>query len=207
MNVAVHVQHHPSRAHLLPQLLDRLGCATVITDPDPDNRRKSALRTYLACLEACPPQASHLIVVQDDAYPCDHFRERAEEAIAERPDHLVALYAGGAPARTAQWCRDAHKRGERWVDRHPADRYTNTVCLAWPVQFIEGFPSFAASRRWSTGGDDNVVGSYVLEHGLPVSIRVPSLVQHPDTEPSLFGKRPSAGRNRYRVAAVFESSL
>lgn len=65
------IQHHPTRAHLLDELLDRLDApAMVVADPQPDALFRSAWRSYRACLEAFPDDAEHVLVMQDDTTVC-----------------------------------------------------------------------------------------------------------------------------------------
>lgn len=204
MRVAVAVQHHPSRAELIPPLLERLGGPVdVVADPDPDGR-PSALRTYLPCLTGHPASATHVVVVQDDAWPCEAFLERAGAALAARPDALVAFSVQGAgtPGRAVL---AAHRRGESWA-RLPAQKrgWVPTIALGWPVDHAAAFVAFALDRYPTDyQGDDAPVGAYAYQRRVEVWATVPSLVEHPDVVPSLIpGRRASAGRNRARVAAV-----
>lgn len=172
-----------------------------MTDPQPEGPR-SAIRTYLACLRARPDYATHLLVIQDDAVPCERFREQVENAIAERPDSLVALFLAGAPHRSAQAARRAHRKGERWIEMHERD-WTPTVALVWPRELVARFLTFVeANPSLVRVGDDNVVGAWTTAERVPVWATVPSLVEHPDVEPSLIGRKASGGANRMRVAAV-----
>lgn len=200
LRLAVVVQHHPARAHLLPTLLPLLGECEVVTDPEPDGKR-APIRTYLACLRSMPSWASHLLIVQDDARPCLGFSRKCYELLAERPDDLIALFLGGAPVRSARLAQQAHRRGERWSRLHRSD-WCPTVATVWPRALVTAFLEFLAARPPTGTGDDSVVGEYVRANDVPVWVTVPSLVQHPDVEPSLIGRRAGHGRNRMRVAAV-----
>lgn len=178
-----------------------LGECTVITDPEPDGPR-SPIRTYLAALRAMPERATHLLVIQDDVRPCILFRERAAAAIAEHTGSLVTLFLAGAPHRSAQAARRAHRLGDPWI-RMDARDWTPTVALAWPRALRDKFLRFLLDRpQLVRVGDDNVVGEFVRAHGLEVWAAVPSLVEHPDVEPSLIGRKAGHGANRMRVAAV-----
>ncbi len=201
VSLAVVVQHHPARAGLLDALVRDLGECDVITDPDPDGK-PSPIRTYLACLRAMPPWASHLLIVQDDARPCHDFRAKAQAAVESRPDTIVALFLAGAPAKSARLARQAHRRGERWVLLHPND-WCPTVCTVWPRDLAVRFLAFTEERHALVRvGDDNVAGAFVTSEKVPVWVTVPSLVEHPDVVPSLIGRKAGAGANGFRVAAV-----
>jgi hypothetical protein len=190
VSLAVHVQHHPRRAHLLESLLPALGECTVVSDPEPDGR-PSAIRTYLECLRRMPDPATNLLILQDDATPCEGFRPRAEAAIDERPDDLVALFLAGAPHRSAQAARRAHKAGESWVLMAKTD-WVPTVALAWPRARASEFLAFLKENPALVRvGDDNVVGQFTRTEQIPVWAVVPSLVEHPDR--GAVADRPEGG--------------
>lgn len=76
MELCAIVQHHPSRAGLLPALLERLAPlqTSVVLDPQPDSEWPSPWRSYRACLEAVRDgDATHALIIQDDAMPCRDF--------------------------------------------------------------------------------------------------------------------------------------
>jgi hypothetical protein len=204
--LSVCVQHHPSRAHLLPALLERIdGRVQVVSDPDPESRYRAPLRTYIECLRQWDDDATHRLIVQDDAWPCEGFLFLAEEAVAERPEVLVALFVPGLPSRRKQLAH-ALKKGERWV-RLP-EGWTPTVALAWPRAHARAYCAFLLDRYDVARhrGDDGPVGAYRREAKLECWAVVPSLVEHPDVEVSLFGRKAAAGANRARVAAFFRDS-
>lgn len=199
VSLAVIIQAHPARARLHESLVAALGECDLVMDPEPD-ARPSPIRTYLACLRAMPPWVSHICVVQDDAWPCRNFRALAERAVCEHPETLVALFLAGAPARSARLAVQAHRRRERWILMEPRD-WTPTVALVWPREIAARFLEYADPKVHRCG-DDNVVGAFTTAESVPVWATVPSLVEHPDVEPSLIGRKAGAGKNRFRIAAV-----
>lgn len=207
LTVDVAVQHHPDRADLVERLLRAFDAPPrVVTDPDPDSPVRSALRTYVACLESVAADATHLLVIQDDAVVCDRFTERMHAAVAEHPDALVPLFVPGVGAhRTA--VLQAQRRGERWA-RLP-HMWTPTVATVWPVARAAEFLAWLTEHRYDPHGrhrgDDGPVGKWVQRSRVAVWAPVPSLVQHPDDTPSLIGRRAGYGRNRSRVAAVYDA--
>lgn len=165
---------------------------------------KSPLRTYLACLRAFPREnATHLLIVQDDAWPCDDFRPQAEAFIEAHPDAMCALFMPGSGAPGAA-VRRALKRSLR--EATLPITWTPTVALSWPQEAAQSFLGFASQYDPNvTRGDDGPVGHWRLTSRWPVVAPIPSLVQHPDVEPSLFRPGKAArGRNRARIAAAFE---
>jgi hypothetical protein len=203
VNVSVAVQHHPARAHLIDRLVERLGGAEVVTDPDPDGVR-SPYRTYVEALRRTPPGATHRLIVQDDAEPADGFRPRMLDAVATHPDRLVALFVPGSPPHRAAVLR-AQKAGQSWVTLPPT--WVPTVALCWPVEMVALFLAWA-DTKYPDGtkrmGDDGPVGKWAQTIRTRAVAPIPSLVQHPDVEPSLIGRRAAGGANRARVAVAFD---
>lgn len=148
-----------------------------------------------------PPWADSLLIVQDDARPSRGWRASAEQAIDEKPDALLALFLAGSPHRSALLARKAHERGERWIQmRH--DDWTPTVALVWPRARIAEFFAWREGWRDPIGiGDDNLMGEFTKRCLVPVWATVPSLIDHPNIEPSLIGKKAGAGI-KMRTAAV-----
>ena len=205
MNLDIAVQHHPDRAALVGRLLRGLKPRPrVVLDPDPSSPVRSALRTYVACLESFDPDATHLLVLQDDTVVCPRFRSRAMAAIAEHPDDLTALFVPGAGIHRKVMVR-AHQQGQPFAKL--AHTWVPTVALVWPRHHAESFLSWLTANRYDPWnrhrGDDGPVGKWAQRHRVPVWGTVPSLVQHPDDTASLIGRRHSHGQNRSRVAAVY----
>jgi hypothetical protein len=198
------IQHHPSRAYLLPELLERLDAeAEVVTDPEPDAQMPSPWRTYRACLELPPAGATHLLVLQDDVLPCRNLVAACEQIAAPWP---VCLFLGGAPVRTAREAARTLRRGGRYVDVHRGE-WVPVIAVLWPVEAAARLLEWCDRDDVKLPGhpnprsDDAVVGKWAKLNRERVTATVPSLVQHPDIEPSLIGKRARAGRTAWRVAA------
>lgn len=205
LNIAATVQHHPSRAHLIPPLLDRLNGLDPQVIPDPGGREKGTWRSHRACLHALPIDATHLLVVQDDAIPCDGFADRLREAVADHPDAIVCAFAPG----TGELLRPfwaAQKRGDRYLHM-PVRTFVPVVCVVYPRHHAEGIPRFAAARRMSVGkADDGIVSTYVRAHRVPVVLTVPCLADHDDSEPSLMGMPHGRGHSHRKAAAFVDTA-
>jgi len=199
----VRVQHHPSRAHLLPALFDRLDQhAEVVTDPNPEDRFPSPWRTYRECLTDPGGATSHLLVLQDDAVPCRNLVAACH--LLARPEPVV-LFLGGAPVRMAMEARRAGVRGQRlvpWALR--AADWLPVVAVLWPVEVAGSFIEWCGSNRLpgdpNPRSDDAVAGRWARKTRQQVWVTVPSLVQHADVEPSLIGRKARGGRSAWRVA-------
>jgi hypothetical protein len=199
VNVAYVVQHHPSRADLLPRLLPHLHEAVVVTDPDSVAGLPDPWRCYLACLRALPLGATHLVIVQDDALPCPDFHLRVESLLEEKPDRIVCLFVSQAPNVRVAMLR-ALKNGQAWARLNPQG-FTPVVCSVLPREVVEGLTEWADAlppnrhRR----SDDFMLSQYAREKRLEVWACVPSICDHDDSVPSLIGAR-AGQRHRQAVA-------
>jgi hypothetical protein len=202
VNLSLCIQHHPARTHLLPNLLERIGGAELVVDPDPGGE-PSPLRTYQECLRRTPKWATHRIVIQDDVWLCDGFREKAETAIAEHPTAFMAFFVPAVAACGGNRMTHALKKRERYANISGVTT-TPVVALSWPVVHIEAFLRYCGLPMWEKQrGDDKVVGYFVKKNRLTVLATVPSLVEHPDVEPSLVRGQNFNGKSRIRKAAYF----
>lgn len=202
--LSVGIQHHPSRAELLPELLRLLEplLVDVVSDPEPD-AAPSTWRTYEAALLATPAGATHRLVIQDDAEPCDHLAEAVTAAVAARPDQLLVLCVCGQPVETAREMREAAAEGRPWAELL-GQRWVPTIALVWPVGLIADGLAYMAGQRWRPDfADDERIGRICQGlHVFPVAT-VPSLVDHPDRVPSVMDKWPAGyGKNPDRVAVI-----
>lgn len=208
MNVRYIVQHHPSRASLLAVLSDRLGECTVISDPEPDGE-PSPLRTYRSCLRSfthAESEWTHGVIVQDDALPCERFRDLSEEAIAERPNSIISFFVSGARGGGERRVFAAHAKKERWA-YIGGMRVVPLVATCWPRSLAEKFLEFSEQRYKNRRGDDAVAAYFVNANRLEVWATVPSLVEHPNVEVSLIGRSNKGSKDRSRVAALFVDTL
>ena len=183
--------------------MDALGQEVeVVSDPDPDNRFRSPWRTYRACLDIPPAGATHLLILQDDTVPCRNLLAACEVIARPVP---VCLFVGGAPQRAARDARHAAQRGQRWIMLWPSE-WVPVVAVLWPVEKAQALLEWAGSARLPGDpvprSDDAIVGRWARKNREDVIATVPSLVEHPDTEPSsLRSRKHRAGKNPWRVAA------
>lgn len=210
MRLSFAIQHHPRRAALLPPLLDAIGGhVEVVTDPDPDARLNgkpfpSPWRTYAHALERTPIRATHRVILQDDAIVCRDFALTVENAIAARPDRLLALFVSGRLREHVTAVGRACAQDLPWCEL-PYMHWCPTVALVWPIRLVPACLEFVEAQRWPPEfrADDEIVGQFcrsLREHPLAT---VPSLVEHPDVEESLIGKQTSGGTSPGRMAACF----
>jgi len=179
------IQAHPSREHLHDRLRGALSpLPTEVlchesTPPDP-------WANYRQCLDY-DGDASHLLIVQDDAIPCEGFADAAGRVAERWPDNPVCLFMGAFPSSTAARIRRA-KPDVRYVALGPSS-FVPLVCVLWPAHEARAFLWWSDSARGMTRADDGNAARWMKATRTQVMVTVPSLVQHDDGEPSVKGGR------------------
>ena len=204
LSIATVVQHDPRRADLLPGLLAELPADTiVVADPGANDTLRSPWRCYRACLEALPDDASHLVVIQDDAQVCLDFPEVLERVVAARPDDPIALFTPGVGSHALK-VMEACRRGQHWCDLERR-MWVPVVAICWPRDQVGRVLAFADRKQYpaSRWGDDSIIGDYAREEGVTVKACVPSIVEHSDVAASLVGTAAMGGKNPARIAACW----
>src|SRR5262245_41360451 len=138
--IAYRVQHAAGREGVLDRLLPLLPPAVEVITDEGAREKLSPWRGYRRCFEDLPLDASHVVIVQDDARACRNFGQRLEQAVDEKPNDVISLFVGGLPGRTRKNFLEAQGRGERWSQINFQEIH-HVVCLCWPIslakQFIE----------------------------------------------------------------------
>jgi hypothetical protein len=204
--ISVAIQHHPTRAELVAQLLPKLEplSVDVVSDPEPDGPR-ATWRTYRRALETTPATASHRVVIQDDVELCREFPTVLARAIAARPDRLLVLCVCGHPMPSKMAVLRAHQNGQPFAELG-RDRWIPTIALVWPVELIAPALAYVTAQPWPEAfkADDEIVMRIAVGMKILPLATVPSLVEHPDLVESVKRKRRAfGGRDKGRVAALF----
>ncbi len=147
--------------------------------------KRNEWHTGNRALAAFDKDATHHLVIQDDAIVVPNFRRHAAEAIAALPHNdkaLVSFYLGkGAPhvaqpsIRAAIPLLDEHEL--TWVGGAP----TTGVALALPTADIPALRRFANSPKVKDPYDERIWRWYSLRQR-PIMATWPSLVDHVDGE-------------------------
>lgn len=206
--IAARIQAHPTRALLVRRLLPRLNplpTEAVFHESYPP----SPWDGYKLCLRH-PPDCSHLLIIQDDAVPCRDFVPAVEQVAASNLDTPVCLFLSSIMGGTASYARRAMQRNQRYVSVYPSN-IVLVVAILWPRHKAIEFLAWAESGVRLPGhprprADDGIVARWMKQTKQPFRVTVPSLVEHPDMEPSLIGRRRSFGKDRGRVALHMASS-
>lgn len=188
------IQHHPSRADLLYR--SAVLSPEIVTDPFPSDPKRNPWRTYRAALERTPPEASHRVVIQDDAELCRDFRWAVEGAIRARPENLICLFVPTTLTQGAKRLREACAEDESFCALDPRE-WCPVVAVVWPTYLIPEFLEWADRKRYDHNrlrADDAIVGQFARETGRTILATVPSLVEHPDDVASTINMRSASPR-------------
>jgi hypothetical protein len=196
VSLAVLIQAHPTRAHLAECLLDCLGTGEIVYDPDPGHT-PSPWRTYEACLRrGLELGDDHILVIQEDVLICGNFLAGVARALSARPDNPVAFFVPGKPPAYINAIYRVRRDGGAFAEL-PLGTWCPVVATAWPRHLAEGLLEWSVPNRpraWAA--DDEIAGRFLYAVSVPVLASVPSLVEHPDTEPSVMSRHRRVGDGR-----------
>jgi hypothetical protein len=179
------IQAHPSRTHLHPRLLsalEPLPAEVMVHESSPPD----PWANYRRCLDY-HGDATHLLVVQDDAIPASGFADAVGRIAERHPDVPVCLFLGSFPAATATRVRRAHP-DERYLPLGPSS-FMPLVCVLWPTFVARRFLDWTSTARGMTRADDGNAAKWMRATRQQVLVAVPSIVQHDDGERSVKGGR------------------
>lgn len=145
--------------------------------------------------------ATHVLVVQDDAVLADDFVAGATNAVRARPHDAVSFYSARKEVPAA---RDA---GKPWVAL-PGSSWLGALAVVLPRQMTAEFVAWAdaaeveQAKAWRYH-DDTRLAAYLSATRRRMWVTAPSLVDHRN-EPSQMGHPRTTG-GRPRVAALFQA--
>lgn len=191
------IMAHPKRERHIPYLQAKMGGNIPVTWDTQNNRWDTGRRAMLAF----DPEASHHLVVQDDALLCEDFMPGIRAALKYVPDNPVAFYAGAVRPRAVEVERRMRMaRGERknWFQMEGP---WWGVAVAIPTKFIPEMVQHCDALK----GIDNYdmrLSRFFGARRIKCYYTVPSLVNHRvgREEPSLV---PGRGNLSGRVALDF----
>ena len=195
MTVAVSaaVMAHPSRSARAYRLAERLAVyrARVVLDPEPDGP-PSSLRTARRAWAAVGDDATHHLVIQDDAVPLPSLEAAVARAVASRRHDAVALFTEWG-SYTSYALRLAALAGEAYAPI--LDRYVPSVALLLPAAVAR---DFAAATADGETKDDVALAGFLAGAGIPIAVAVPCPVDHRNPE-SLTGNGRMGDRKSTRL--------
>lgn len=147
-----------------------------------------------------------LVVVEDDAIPCDEFREQLSAALDVCPTNVASLYLGRLrPVAWQDFIRQAVAQADSenacWIT---SDAVIHAVCLA-----IRGPDRVEAMLNWTSKHYrpiDQRISAWCRQFGHETAYSFPSLIEHDDDLPTTVVERADREeREKGRVAWRFGS--
>jgi len=185
-SMSVSIMAHPSRKEWVSYLHEKLGDVPVSWDEGDgiwENRKRATMMF--------DPNASHHLVVQDDALICKDFYERAQAEIEKRPDWAFSFYLGNRkqrPSIAAQAMRSLPQGG---VEMPRITTWGLAIVL--PTKIIgPGMWRYCENLKTDSKHDDTRVAKWVKHKRVRLWYPLPCLVEHREGE-SLVGN--SHGRS------------
>ncbi len=177
--ISVAIMAVPERRQLVEQnLLPEVPNAMVIYDLQHAGVWPTARRAW----QNWRQEATHHIVLQDDARPCKGFLAQVQAAIEAKPSALINFYNGYGNRHMHE---QAEKRGWHWIRREYG---LNGVAVCMPVDMIRHYLLWGA--RWLADDpwhDDNRMKLFQYIHHYPTWVTHPELVDHVGGTSSILG--------------------
>lgn len=175
------IMAHPDRTpqvRLLQDRLDREVSTVWDLEGPPSGNAARVWRNARQGWLAHDPEATHHLLIQDDARPCQDLLAGLEEALEHVPETaIVSPYLGmgrHVPARWTEVSDRATAAGARWIR---TGKLMWGVAIVMPTRLI--LPMIEhADRSSPTVPDDMRVAGFAERHALEVWYTWPSLVDH-----------------------------
>lgn len=159
----------------------------VVVDPDPFGPT-NPWRCAREAWGRTPKNATHRVLLQDDALICDGFPRAARNALTAQPDVVVSFFVNWIGHVLGRAQLQACERCDAWAEL-PRYGWYPTVALAMPREKALSLANHPVPER--VIADDVVIARWALANRERVLQTVPSLVQHDETAISTV-----AGHNR-----------
>ena len=180
---------HPKRASKLGALRASIPGLIVVTDPAPDEPGQWSCARE--AWQAYGDDATHHLVIEDDAVPCAAFSRAVERVVAARPEHALGLWANHRAIT------DGLARGKTIV-RAPRD-FCGTVAIVLPVGWVNAFVMWG--DKFPHKAADVPLRNFLTAMDTRLLWTAPSLVEHGEPEDSMiWGRKVMPIR---RVARLF----
>lgn len=192
MRLEIRIVSIPERAEHAIALQRAVGGTVVV-----DEKHAGTFPTHLRALGSVT-DATHAVVLEDDAIPCPDFLEHLARLVRERPDHLLGLYVGRShPKRVQPLLAELAAGSSGWLDDHRlTDRLRWAVGYVMPVLDIPVvLAGLARGGQHAWLGTDTRIGAWHADRG-KLSYPWPSPVDHDDTIPSSTS-RSKSGRTAW----------
>lgn len=194
--IAVRIQHHPSREGLPERLLTQLDGfddVAVIPDPEP-NAPPHAWRTHQQCLVSIPDEATHLLVLQDDALPTSGFAVSLTEGVKTFPETLLLPFVPGFNVHRVAFAR-ARSAGQTFLP-FAVRSFVPVVAILYPAAVALGLLQWSEQMPGLRGADDGIVAQYCRKFNVQPRAFVPCICDHDHTVLTIGKGHPRNGPHR-----------
>jgi hypothetical protein len=195
---------HPKREPWIPGLVAAIDADVQVVWDQKQDRWDTGRRSLLAY----NPQATHHLVVQDDAIVCRELVAGLTKAIQVSEDRPVCLYSGAVRPRHHQVrmaVENARQAGSAWLEMEGP---WWGVGILLPTCDIEAVVAYG-DRKVNVANYDMKIARYYRSVRTPCWYTAPSLVdhRHGDENPSLVPGRSGANRKAHWFAGSDMSAL
>lgn len=170
--ISVAIMAHPDRKSFVEELSSQLPNAQIVWD-NKNDRWDTGRRALLAF----DPEASHHLVLQDDAILCRDFFPTIQIAAQAAWPHPVSLYTGRVkphPQKFSRLVQLAQRRDTTWIES--AGPFWG-VAIILPTKDILRIVDWGNSRR-NVVAYDKKIASYYAARNISCRYTMPSLVEH-----------------------------
>lgn len=203
VRLSIAIMAHPKRAAFVEELTKQLQAPATIVWDQLDSRWDTGRRALLAL----DPQATHHMVIQDDAIPCRDLVEGVKRLIERNPHCPTSLYLGRQRPHSSYFTKLMDQVAAvdlRWII---GPELCWGVGLVFPAGMIRPMVEFC--DRLNIPNYDTRLGKWLEAQNIPTWYPVPSLVDHraADQSPSLIPNRTANNRVAYRFIGAKASAL
>jgi FkbM family methyltransferase len=191
LKLSTTIMAHPRRRGFVGSLIAALDAPASITWDQKNDRWDTGRRALLAV----DPDATHHMIIQDDAIVAKDLTAAVLRRVGEKPTSPISLYLGRQRPHAAKFTHivaDARQAGRRWVS-YPELCWG--VGLVFPRELIEPVVEWGDAHA-TIANYDMRISRYLERVKIPTWYTLPSLVDHRAgaDSPSLIAGRTGGNR-------------
>lgn len=180
VSVSVAIMAHPSRAAFIPTLQSRLAGPAAVVFDEKNDRWDTGRRSLLAF----DPDATHHLVIQDDAVPAPALLQGLHRWLPSLPESALCLYSGNI----GQFRRIYRQRAKPPCFLQMRQLQWG-VAVVLPTKVIPAVVEMGDALE-QIGNYDMRIGMWCVENALPVLYPQQCWVNHRQTPSLVQGRSP-----------------
>lgn len=199
--ISVAVMAHNKRAKWVPGILEKLDAPAKVVWDRVNDRHETGLRA----IRAYDPDATHHLIVQDDALLCRDLVAGVARAVEFSGDHPVCLYTGRVkprPNQVSSFVREAQRTGSPWFEMEGP---WWGVGIVLPTKHIPELSDWF--ERSNVPNYDRRISRWYGQQNLKCWYTVPSLVEHRTVDNPSLTDRPGRRRSAHLFIGEDASAL